>query len=265
MHLIDSHCHLDQLDLSSYGGDLTKALTNATSLGVKHFLNVCITLKDFPAVLKIAENYSNVYASLGLHPNERDIIAEPTTEELIALASHDKVIAIGETGLDYYRSTGDIAWQQERFRQHIRAAKKIGKPLIVHARQAKKDTIQILREEEAHAIGGIMHCFTEDWEMAQLAMDLNFYISFSGVVTFKNALEVQEVAKRIPLDKMLVETDSPYLAPYPYRGQPNEPAYVVLVADCIAKLRGTTLDVIAENTTQNFWRLFGNRAQYMVN
>lgn len=255
MLLVDSHCHLDQLDLTPYQGDLAKALLRANQFDVKHFLCVCITLDKFPDVLAIAEKYAHVNASVGLHPNE-EVAQEPTTDELVKLACHPKIIAIGETGLDYYRSTGDLNWQRERFRQHIRAAKEIRKPLIIHSRQAKEDTLKILREENAAEIGGVMHCFTEDWEMAQAAMDLNLYISFSGIVTFQNAADIQTVAKKIPLDRMLIETDSPYLAPNPYRGKSNEPAYVRFVAEFIAKLRDDNIETIAEHTTQNFFTLF---------
>jgi TatD DNase family protein len=255
MQLADSHCHLDQLDLASYDNDLSKALLKAHQVGVRYFLCVCITLDHFKDVLAIAKKYPNVDASVGLHPNEV-VDHEPTPQELITLANDEKVVAIGETGLDYFRSQGDVEWQRERFRQHIRAAKQTNKPLIVHSRQARSDTLQILREEDAASIGGVMHCFTEDWEMASAAIDLNFYISFSGIVTFRNAAEVQEVVKRVPLERMLIETDSPYLAPNPYRGKPNEPAYVRLVAESIAALRGIDISVIAEHTTRNYIDLF---------
>lgn len=256
MRLVDSHCHLDQLDLTPYSGDLGKALIQANDQGVIHFLCVCITLNDFPSMLKIAHAYPKVSASVGLHPNEQDIIREPTAEDLIELAQDEKIVAIGETGLDYYRSTGENEWQRERFRQHIRAAQKLKLPLIVHTRQAKEDTIQIMREEGASTVGGVMHCFTEDWEMAQQALELNFYISFSGIVTFRNAIEIQNVAKKIPLDRMLIETDSPYLAPNPHRGKPNEPAYVRYVAEFISQLRGIDSVELGERTTENFFKLF---------
>jgi TatD DNase family protein len=254
--LTDSHCHLDQLDLTAYEGDLDKAVKAAESQGVQHILSVCTTMRDFPKVLEIANRYSQVYASVGLHPNELDIDHEPTTEELIKLGTQPKVVAVGETGLDYYRSTGDIEWQRDRFRRHIQAALVLKKPLIVHTRQAKTDTIQLLREEQASQIGGVMHCFTEDWQTACEAMDLNFYISFSGIVTFRNAVEIQEVARKIPLDRMLIETDSPYLAPIPHRGKPNEPAYVKFVAEFIANLRGMDKEELAQRTTENYLKLF---------
>jgi len=256
MVLVDSHCHLDQLDLAKYDGDLSKAMKFAEEQGVKHFLCVCITLNDFPAMMEIVKAYPQVSASVGLHPNEQDIEREPTAEDLVKLAQGEKIIAIGETGLDYYRSTGDTDWQRERFRQHIRAAKKVRKPLIVHTRLAKDDTIKMLREEHAEEVGGVMHCFTEDWQMARAAMDLNFYISFSGIITFRNAVEIQEVAKQMPLDRILIETDSPYLAPNPHRGKSNEPAYVRFVAEYIAQLRGMDVVELAEQTTQNFFECF---------
>lgn len=255
MYLVDSHCHLDQLDLSTHAGDLTTALGYAKDQGVQHFLCVSITLRDFPQVLDIAKKYPNVSTSVGLHPNE-ETSEEPSAEDLVALINDDKIVAVGETGLDYYRSSGDLSWQHERFRQHIRAAKITGRSLIIHSRQAKQDTLRILKEEDAQSIGGVMHCFTEDWEMARLAMDLNFYISFSGIVTFKNAKDIQEVAKKVPLDRLLIETDSPYLAPMPHRGKPNEPAYVRLVAEFIANLHGINVVELADRTTENFFTCF---------
>lgn len=253
--LVDSHCHLDRLDLSTESGDLDGMLESATAQGVGHLLCVCIDLENFPAVLAAAQRYPHVFASVGVHPNERDG-EEPDVERLIALSNHPKVIAIGETGLDYFRSEGDLEWQRERFRTHIRAAKNTGKPLIVHNREAKHDTLQILRAEGAADIGGVLHCFTEDWETARHALDLNFYISFSGIVTFANAKELKQVATRLPLDRLLIETDSPYLAPVPHRGKPNQPAYVRHVAQHIADLRGVSLETIAAASTANFFTLF---------
>jgi TatD DNase family protein len=253
MFLVDSHCHLDQLDLSPYEGDLSKALALAHTEGVQHMLCVCITLHDFPQMLKIVETYPNISASVGLHPNEATE-KEPTVEELIALAGHERVVAIGETGLDYYRSTGDVEWQRERFRRHIQAAKKTEKPLIVHMRQATEDTLRILRE--AQPVSGVLHCFTEDWTAAVTALDFGFYISFSGIVTFSNAKAIQEVAQKMPIERMLIETDSPYLAPVPYRGHSNQPAYVRKVAEYIAQLRGINVVELAQQTTDNFFTLF---------
>ena len=254
MFLVDSHCHFDLLDLSPAGDNLDAVLTRANAQGIKHFLNVSVSLADFPSVLKTAEAYPCISASVGLHPNEQS--EETDTETLIKLAAPEKVVAIGETGLDYFRSTGDLEWQRERFRAHIRAAKQIGKPLIIHTRNAKDDTLKIMREEGADQIGGVMHCFTEDWDTAQKALDMNFHISFSGIVTFKNASHIQDVAKRMPADRMLIETDAPYLAPNPFRGKPNEPAYVRHTAEFIASLRNVELNAFAEQTTQNFFALF---------
>jgi TatD DNase family protein len=255
MFLVDSHCHFDQLDPAT---DISQAIALAEEQGVKHFLCVCITLNDFPQMIRIIQPYANVNASVGLHPNEV-VEKEPLADDLAILAQDKKIVAIGETGLDYFRSTGDLAWQRERFRQHIRAAKQVNKPLIVHSRQAKEDTLRVLQEENAASVGGVLHCFTEDMSMAEAAMKLNFYISFSGIVTFKTAKEIQYVAEHMPLERMLIETDSPYLAPIPHRGKPNQPAYVRYVAEFIAKLRGIAVEELAEQTTQNFFKLFGDR------
>lgn len=253
--LVDSHCHLDRLDLTQYDGSLATALNDAQAYGVERILCVCIDLEHFPEVLKIAEQYSNIFASVGVHPTE-DIASEPSTKELIKLGNHPRVVAFGETGLDYYRDDSKKIIQQERFRKHIQASVATGKPVIVHTRQAQEDTITILKTEGADKFGGVMHCFTESWEMAQRAIDLNFYISFSGIVTFQNAKELKEVAKKVPLDRMLVETDAPYLAPVPFRGKPNQPAYVKHVAEYIAQLRGISFEQLAEQTTKNFFTLF---------
>ncbi len=260
MNLVDSHCHLNCLDLTEHAGELDVALLAAKDVGVQHMLCVCIDLENFPAVLAIAEQHDNITASVGLHPTERSG-QEPEVEDLVRLSDHPKVVAIGETGLDYYRCTDDNAWQRERFLRHIEAAKMVQKPLIIHSRAAKEDTLSILRAEEAWDVKGVMHCFTEDWDMAKKAIDLGFYISFSGIVTFRNAVELKEVAQKVPLDRMLIETDSPYLAPTPHRGKPNEPAYVRFVAEHIAELRGVPVEEIAEQTTANFFELFkGARA-----
>lgn len=257
--LVDSHCHLDRLDLPSFSGGIDEVMSNAGAQGIGHMLCVCIDLETFPAVLAIAQRFANVFASVGVHPNERDG-EDPTVEKLITLARDPRVIAIGETGLDYFRSEGDLDWQRERMRRHIQAAKITGKPLIIHSREAKEDTLRILSEEGAAEVGGVMHCFTEDWETAQRAMELNFYISFSGIVTFESAKELKKVAAQLPLERLLVETDSPYLAPVPFRGKANQPAYVRYVAEYIAKLRGTSTEAIAEASTQNFFRLFKHAA-----
>lgn len=249
MMYVDSHCHLNMLD------DMEGALRYAKEQGVGHFLCVAVTLDDHKILKDISDKHANVYISVGLHPNENpeQVI---TVDDLLPLAGDSRVIAIGETGLDYYRVEGDKKWQQERFIQHIECARQLSKPLIIHTRQAKEDTIQLLREQDAQNVGGVMHCFTEDWQTASSALDLGFYISFSGIVTFKNATELQQVAKKVPLERMLIETDSPYLAPVPYRGKTNQPGYVCHVAEYIAALRGEALERIAQQTTENFFTLF---------
>ncbi len=249
--LIDSHCHLDLIGEE----ETPAALEQARQQGVGQVLNISVELERFPHILAAAERYPGVYASVGIHPNT-PVQQEADPQRLLELADHEKVLAIGETGLDYYRSEGNLDWQRERFRYHIRAARDCGKPLVVHSREAREDSLRLLREENAAEVGGIMHCFVEDWDTAQAAMDLGFYISFSGIVTFKSARELQAVAKQVPEDRLLVETDAPYLAPVPYRGKPNRPAYVRQVAEFLAQLRDTTPEHIAELTTRNFRRLF---------
>lgn len=249
---VDSHCHLDFPDLAS---SLDELLANMQTSQVTHALCVGVNLENFPRVLALAESHSNLFASVGVHPDYEDT-AEPEVEQLLKLADHAKVVALGETGLDYFRLKGDLDWQRERFRRHIRAARQCGKPLIIHTRAAAEDTLRIMEEEGAASVGGVMHCFTESWEIARHALDLNFYISFSGIVTFKNAAIIKEVAKKVPADRMLIETDSPYLAPVPHRGETNQPAFVRHVAEEIARLRETTLAEIAAVTTNNFFNLF---------
>jgi len=253
--LVDSHCHLDCLELSKYDGQLSAALENAKNNNVAHMLCVSIDLDAYPHMLDLVRNYDQVSVSVGVHPNVKDQ-PETTVEQLVELARDKKVVAIGETGLDYFRNEGDLEWQRERFRVHIEASKQTGKPLIIHTREAKEDTVAIMQEEHADQAGGVMHCFAEDWETAKKSLDLGFYISFSGIVTFKNAKELQDVAKKVPLDRMLIETDSPYLAPVPFRGKPNEPAYVFHVAEKIAELRNLSMNEVASVTTENFNRLF---------
>ena len=257
MMLVDSHCHLDRLDLTPYDGKLEGALNNAREHGVGHMLCVCIDLEHLEDVLEPARQYDFVTASVGVHPNEHEG-EEPDCDRLVALAQDEQVVAIGETGLDYFRSEGDLEWQRERFRQHIAAAKQTAKPLIIHMRDATVDTLKILKEESAAEAGGVMHCFVEDWGTAKAAMDMNFHISFSGIVTFNSARELQDVARKMPLDRMLVETDSPYLAPMPYRGKSNQPAYVRYVAEKIARLRNTDVEAIAAATTDNYFKLFSS-------
>ncbi|GAB4125155.1 MAG: TatD family hydrolase [Sideroxydans sp.] len=249
---IDSHCHLNFPGLNE---QLDALLANMQANDVSHALCVSVDLVSFPQVLALAEQHDNLYASVGVHP-DYELEKEPTQDEIVRLARHPKVIAIGETGLDYYRLTGNLEWQRERFRTHIRAARKVGKPLIIHTRSAALDTLHIMAEEQAGTVGGVMHCFTENLEVALTAIDLGFYISFSGILTFKNAASIKEVAQRIPLDRMLIETDSPYLAPVPHRGKTNQPAYVKHVAEEIATLRGISPEEVGQATTQNFKRLF---------
>lgn len=250
--LVDSHCHLNFPELIA---NLPMIRQSMQENEVGHALCISVTLPDFPQVLALAEENNNFYASVGVHPDYENI-EEPTVDGLVMLAHHSKVVAIGETGLDYLRLTGDLEWQRERFRTHIRAAIQSGKPLIIHTRNAAEDTLRIMREENAQQVGGVMHCFTESLEVALQAIALGFYISFSGIVTFKNALAIKEVAKLVPLDRILVETDSPYLAPIPYRGKINQPSYVKYVAEEISKLRGIAFNEVAEATTENFFRLF---------
>ena len=252
--LVDSHCHIDFVDFT---GRIPEILENMARNQVTHALCVCVNLADFPRVLALADGHEQLFASVGVHPDQGEA-ASPEIKDLTERAQHRKIVAIGETGLDYYRQDGDLEWQRARFRTHIRAARQCGKPLIVHTRDAGEDTLRIMREERANEVGGVMHCFTETLEIAQAAMGLNFYISFSGIVTFKNARTIKEVAKAVPLDRILIETDSPYLAPVPHRGKTNEPGWVRHVAEEIASLRGMSLSEVADATTANFFRLFGS-------
>ena len=250
--LVDSHCHLDFPELANRMPDVLQRMQD-NDVGVA----VCIgvNLEDFPNVLALAEQHAQLYATVGVHPEYTDV-EEPDEARLVALAKHPKVIAIGETGLDYYWQKDQPEWQRQRFRTHIRAARRCNKPLVVHTRDSAADTLRVLKDEGADAVGGVMHCFTENWEIARLALDLGFYLSFSGIVTFKNATIVKDVAQKCPLDRILVETDSPYLAPVPYRGKPNEPAYVRHVAEEIAKLRSISIESVHQATTDNFYTLF---------
>ena len=250
--LVDSHCHLNFPELS---GRIDEALALMRDNRVTHALCVSVTLQDFPQVRALAERYPHIYASVGVHPDYPDVPVV-TEEELVRLADHPKIVAIGETGLDYFRIKEDCEWQRERFRVHIRAARRTRKPLIIHTREAAADTLRIMREERAGDVGGVMHCFTEGWEVAQDAMELGFQISFSGIVTFKNAVGLKDVARRVPLERMLIETDAPYLAPVPYRGKTNEPGLVKYVAEEIARLRGIGLDEVGAVTSRNFFKLF---------
>ncbi|MES9868944.1 MAG: TatD family hydrolase [Sedimenticola sp.] len=253
--LIDSHCHLDRLDLGHFDNSFANLMEKTEEAGVGHILCVSIDLESYPSMLELVESYNNISVSVGVHPNDRDR-REPEPEELVALAAHPKNVAIGETGLDYFRSEGDLQWQRDRFRRHIQAARLSNKPLIIHTRAAREDTIRIMEEEGASEAGGVMHCFTENWEMAKQALDLGFYISFSGIITFKNADDLREVVKKVPMDRLLVETDAPYLTPVPHRGKPNLPGYVVHVAECVAELKGLAAEEVANITGENFGRLF---------
>ena len=249
---IDSHCHLDFPDFAERLPEVCRRMQDNR---VSHALCISVDLDAFPGVLAVAESRDNLFASVGVHPDYENC-TEPTVEKLVELAAHPKVVAIGETGMDYYRSAGPLEWQRERFRVHIRAARETGKPLVIHTRAASEDTLRIMAEEKAHEAGGVMHCFTESLEVAQAAMDLGFYISFSGIVTFKNAKELKQVAQAVPLSRMLIETDAPYLAPVPHRGKTNEPAFVMHVAEEIARLKEVSLEEVGNVTSRNFFDLF---------
>lgn len=253
---VDSHCHINFPELAAR---LPEIFAKMEENQVSHALCVSVDLPEFPQILQMAEQYPQVYASVGVHPDYEDT-PEPSVGELVHLADHPRVVAIGETGLDYYRLEGDLEWQRQRFRTHIRASRACGKPLIIHTRAASDDTLRLMKEEGAGTqdggAGGVMHCFTESLAVAQAAMEMGFYISFSGIVTFKNAKELQEVARAVPLDRMLIETDSPYLAPVPFRGKRNEPGYVRHVAEFLADLKQVPLQQLAQQTSANFHRLF---------
>ncbi len=254
---IDSHCHINFPELAAR---LPEILDKMAENKVTHALCVSVDLPDFPQVLDLAERYEHIYASVGVHPDYVDT-PEPSVEQLVTLSNHPKIVAIGETGLDYFRLTGDLEWQRERFRVHIRASRATGKPLIIHTRASSEDTIRIMQEEgagtNAGGAGGVMHCFTESLAVAEAAIAMGFYISFSGIVTFKSARELQAVALAVPLENMLIETDSPYLAPVPHRGKMNEPGLVRHVAEFIASLKGIPVEQVAQQTTGNFFKLFG--------
>jgi TatD DNase family protein len=250
--LVDSHCHLD---FDEFRDRIPEILAEMSAAGVEYALCISVTLNDFPRVRALAETHPRLFATVGVHPDYPEAGAVDV-DELVALAEHPKVVAIGETGLDYYRLTGDLGWQRERFRTHVRAARAARKPLVIHTRSAAEDTLRIMREEGAAAAGGVMHCFTETLEVAQAAIEMGFLISFSGIVTFRNAGAIREVVKALPLERILLETDSPYLAPVPHRGKVNRPAYVRHVAEEIARLRGLSLEEVAAATTRNFFRLF---------
>ena len=253
--LVDSHCHLDRLDLSNYEGGLGEAIATARACGVSHMLCVCISDENREQVIEIANAHDGLYASVGVHPS--DVMEVPVSvDELERWAAAKKVVALGETGLDYHYSADKKDVQLQSFANHLTAGARTGLPVIVHTRDAREDTISMIREYGSTTTAGVMHCFTESWDMARQALDHGYYISLSGIVTFKNAEALRDVAKKVPLERLLVETDSPYLAPVPYRGKPNEPKYVREVAAFIAELRGMTFESLAEQTTENFFRLF---------
>lgn len=253
---IDSHCHINFPELADR---MPEVMAKMAENRVTHALCVCVDLPEYSQIVSLAEQYPHIYASVGVHP-DYEVTQEASVDELVRLSAHPKVVAIGETGLDYYRLQGDLEWQRERFRTHIRASRATGKPLIIHTRAASEDTIRIMREEgagtDSGGAGGVMHCFTESQEVADAAMAMGFYISFSGIVTFKSAKDLQAVARAVPLEYMLIETDSPYLAPVPYRGKTNEPAYVMHVAEFIASLKGIPVERVAQSTSENFFKLF---------
>jgi TatD DNase family protein len=255
--LVDSHCHLNLITLDEFDNQLDVVLAKARAVGVERFLCVSVVLENYLVLSQLAERYRDVYFSVGVHPDSPfDVNVD--AQMLIEKAQHPQCIAIGETGLDYYRIEAEDArdCQQQRFREHIRASIATGKPLIIHTRQAAEDTLRLMREENAQSIGGVMHCFTESWEIAKQALDLNFYISFSGILTFKNATTIQDVARKVPASRMLIETDSPYLAPVPFRGKQNHPEWVAYVARMLADLREVEYETIATQTTENFYRCF---------
>ncbi|GLS89123.1 DNAse [Psychromonas marina] len=256
--LVDSHCHLDRLDYDKKHKNLDDVVNKAKAMGVDYLMSVCVTLKDYPAMAELIKGHDEIFSSCGVHPLYKDEVLDEAV--LLEYASSDKVVAIGETGLDFFYAPETKEWQIDSFRKQIRVAKKLNKPLIIHTRDARQETLDILREEGAEQVGGVLHCFTESIEMAEAAMKMGFYISVSGIVTFKNAKELQTVIKAIPLDRLLVETDAPYLAPVPHRGQENEPAFTYDVAKFVADLKGVSLEELAQVTSNNFFTLF-NKAQ----
>jgi TatD DNase family protein len=261
--MIDSHCHLDRIDLAPYQNDLSQFMRHLSEQQITHLLCVSIDLDNLPSMWELVKEFNNICISVGVHPNvELTADQEPGVDDLIAITKGKRVVAIGETGLDYFRSEGDLSWQHQRLRTHIQAAKQLKLPIIIHSREAKDDVLRILKEEGADEVGGVIHCFTEDWEMASQAMELGFYISFSGIVTFKNATSIQDVASRIADDMFLIETDSPYLAPVPHRGKPNYPTYVKHVAEKIAELRNTSVEHVSEVSSRNYHRLFSKVSEF---
>ena len=253
--LVDSHCHLDRLDLSNREGGIEAVISDAKARGISHLLTVAVDLDSSKSLTEVTAKYDHIYSSVGVHPLQDEELPLPTVEELVDLAKLPKVIAVGETGLDNFYSADSYDWQYESFTRHLLASKQAKKPVIVHTRDAREQTIDLLKQHQSDS-AGVLHCFTETWEMAKAAMEFGFYISFSGIVTFKNAGDLREVVKKIPLDRILVETDSPWLAPVPYRGKQNEPKNVYEVAQCVADIKGISIEQLAETTTQNFFNLF---------
>ncbi len=255
LELVDSHCHLDMLELDGFANGLDDVIAAAQQQAVKHFLCVSVTTDRFPVMQVIAQRYPNVSLSYGVHPNEQDTY-DPTLAELITACQAPEIVAVGETGLDYYYNEGDLNWQQQRFCRHIEAAQAVTKPLIIHCRDAFADTYALLADVGVPSAGAVMHCFTGDWSQAKRALDMGLMISFSGILTFKNAKALQDAAKQVPLDRMLIETDAPYLAPVPMRGKPNYPAYVRYTAEVLADIKQISLSTLAAHTTENFFKLF---------
>ncbi|CAD7849938.1 MAG: Uncharacterized metal-dependent hydrolase YcfH [Olavius algarvensis Gamma 3 endosymbiont] len=252
----DSHCHLDRIDLADFDNDFNQLMSCIEADGVRRMVCIGVTLESFDSMYRRVESCDQVYCTAGVHPDYQDII-EPEVGRLCELAELDKVVAIGETGLDYFHQSGDLDWQRKRFVTHIQAARECGLPLVVHTRDAREDTLDLLRRHDAQEVGGVLHCFTEDWEMARAAIELGFYISISGIVTFHQAQNVRDMARRIPLERLLIETDAPWLSPAPFRGKPNHPGRVKLVAEKLAEIRGESVDTIAGATFANANRLFG--------
>ncbi|MCG8017476.1 MAG: TatD family hydrolase [Candidatus Thiodiazotropha sp. 'RUGA'] len=253
--LVDSHCHLDRVALDHYANDFGQFVASTLDSGISHMLCVSIDLESWPSMVSLVESYPQISVSVGVHPNDRER-HDPSPDELLELAQHPKVVAIGETGLDYFHGKGDLDWQRNRFRQHIEAAKQADLPLIIHTRDAREDTLSIMQSQGADQAGGVMHCFTENWSMAERALEMGFFISFSGIITFKNAADLRDVVKQVPMQQLLIETDSPYLAPVPYRGKPNQPIYVQQVAECVAEIKGLSIDEVAAQTSENYYRCF---------
>ncbi len=252
----DSHCHLDRIDLDDFDNNFDQLLKTIEQDDVTRMLCIGVNLESFDAMHQRIAAYDHIFCSAGVHPDYEDV-REPSVEELCELAKHDKVVAIGETGLDYFHQSGDLEWQRRRFVTHIEAARECGLPLVIHTRDAREDTLELLDQHQAQEVGGVLHCFTEDWNMARVAIELGFYISISGIVTFHQAQNVRDMAQQIPLERLLIETDAPWLSPAPHRGKTNHPGRVKLVAEKLAEIRGESLETIARTTFQNANNLFG--------